>query len=202
MPESYKKERPYPGAYRKLSDAAEAGQIITVKCRNCRRQITFLASDLVRILDPLRDVDEPPFACSKCGSEDLRVEVTSPTEADVGLIDVRRPAGVERRQLWRTVKLGDPLPQLPVLHYRRPMHYAVPDDAKAAIQLAQNFKGWLLELIGLRRAENERLQQRLELRLGWQDNHWVDERDAAMAANDSMIRRIETLVLELDEFGK
>lgn len=109
MPEAYRKERPYPGTYRRLKDAAEANQLIEVWCAPCRRLVRFLASDLVLLFDPMQDVMIPPYSCSRCGNhEHLRVSVKSPWDTDYGALDVRRPGPVKRIQTWRTVKLGDP----------------------------------------------------------------------------------------------
>lgn len=109
MPEGYRKERPYPGTYRKLRQAAETNQMVEVWCAPCRRLVRFLAADLVLFFDPERDVMIPPFACSRCGNyERLRVTVKQPWDGDFGALDVRRPGLVRRIQTWRTVKLGDP----------------------------------------------------------------------------------------------
>lgn len=117
MPEAFPKERPYPGTYVKLRDAAQAHQLIVVKCTDCRRVVRFLAEDLVRILDPDRDVTQPPLPCSKCGSTGrLRVDVTSAGVGDVGLMEVRRPGPVQH-------------PDLANHEARRPLHSAQPPKA-------------------------------------------------------------------------
>jgi hypothetical protein len=110
MPAGYQKERPYPGKYVKLQEAADAHQLIEVWCAPCRRLVRFLAADLIAVgFDPRRDVTKAPYKCSRCGNyEMLRVTVTTPDRLDYGFIEVRRPGPVITTQTWRTVKLGDP----------------------------------------------------------------------------------------------
>jgi len=108
MPEGYPPSRHYPGKFHRLRDAAEIGQLVVVRCVRCRRGATYLASDLVQFLDPLRDAREPPFTCSKCGTTDsLKVSLKLPDAGDWGSLTVRRPGPVKVTQTWRTVKLGD-----------------------------------------------------------------------------------------------
>jgi hypothetical protein len=66
------------------------------------------ASDPVNILDPEQGAQTPPFACGKCGTvEHMQVKLLMPSLGDYGAIEVRRPAGVKKTQMWRTEKLGD-----------------------------------------------------------------------------------------------
>jgi hypothetical protein len=67
MPEGYHPGRPYPGKRYRLKDAAEANQLIVVRCVGCQRSVRYLATDLVHMLDPRLDAHNPPFVCSKCG---------------------------------------------------------------------------------------------------------------------------------------
>lgn len=106
MPESYQAQ--YPGKTYTLAHAAKEGQLMLVRCNLCRRMVRYLASDLAAILDPRRDALDPPFPCSKCGRTDyIRIALHLPETGDYGHLVVRRPAGIKRTQLWRTVKLGD-----------------------------------------------------------------------------------------------
>src|SRR4051812_30496756 len=83
LPESYRSSRPYPGKFHRLRDAAALEQLITVRCGLCRRAATYLASDLVSLLDPSRDATAPPFVCSKCGKDEyLRVTLKLPDPGD------------------------------------------------------------------------------------------------------------------------
>lgn len=109
MPESYRHERPYPGQGYTLKAAANDGLLLVVRCMRCRGPaVRFLAIDLVKFRDPYRYADEPPFACSKCGTaEFVRVKFHQPSLGDYGHLDVRRPGPVRHIQTWRTVKLGD-----------------------------------------------------------------------------------------------
>jgi hypothetical protein len=108
MPEGFVSARPYPGKRYRLRDAANDGQLLVVRCRRCRRSARYLASDLVTILDPMRDAALPPFPCSKCEREDtIKVTFHSPSVGDYGHLVVRRPAGVRTIQMWKSVRLGD-----------------------------------------------------------------------------------------------
>lgn len=108
MPEGHPPSRHYPGKFHRLRDAAAIDQLIVVLCVRCRRSATYLATDLVKLLDPLRDALTPPFTCSKCGTTDsLKVALKLPDAGDWGSLTVRRPGPVRVTQTWRTVKLGD-----------------------------------------------------------------------------------------------
>jgi hypothetical protein len=109
MPAPYRKERPYPGTYRTLKEAADSHQLIVVYCGGCRRLVRYLASDLLEFFDERRDVMLPPYPCSRCStSARLRLTVISPSGGDYGALEVRRPGPVISKRTWRTVKLGDP----------------------------------------------------------------------------------------------
>lgn len=200
MPEAFPKERPYPGKYVKLQDAAAAHQIVTVRCKGCRRVVRFLAEDLVQILDPDRDVTLPPFPCSRCGSTDrLKVEVISAGANDVGLMEVRRPGPVQRHQTWRTMKLGDPYAAPAGL--RRPVnYYDIRGRDAARIQLIEAYKGWLLELIATLRGEIAAIERGQRLALGREDGAmWEDRTAEVLAANEALVLRIEGLVVAIEE---
>jgi hypothetical protein len=109
MPEPPHLQKRYPGQNHLLRHAAEQNQLVIVKCNLCRRGVTYLATDLVQLLDPNRLALEIPFPCSRCGTtEFMRVTLTSPFAGDWGNLEVRRPGPVRRIQTWRTAKLGDP----------------------------------------------------------------------------------------------
>ena len=92
----------------RLQDSAANHELVTALCMLCFRSQTYLASDLVQILDPSRDAQAPPFRCGRCGTEEhIKVTLRMPEPGDYGAIQVRRPAGVRRTQLWKTVLLGD-----------------------------------------------------------------------------------------------
>jgi hypothetical protein len=82
----------HPGAAYTLRHAAEAGQLVVVRCRPCRAPaVRFLASDLARLLNPNREADAPPFPCSRCGRIDY-VKLHLPSPGDYGHLVVRRRA--------------------------------------------------------------------------------------------------------------
>lgn len=110
MPESIAKIRPHPAkpVYR-LQDAANDGVLIRLRCNLCHRTTHFLASDLVKVLDPQRSAAAVPFPCSRCKTiRYIDVELRSPDLQDYGLVVIRRPKAIKRRILWESVKLGDP----------------------------------------------------------------------------------------------
>lgn len=93
-----------------LSEAASRGQILSLRCMQCfRKPVLFLASDLVKVLDPGKDCfHPPPFPCSKCGNtEAIEVTLRQQEEAAVGKIIIRRFIGFKRVPVWRDELLGD-----------------------------------------------------------------------------------------------
>lgn len=108
MPEGYVSARPYPGKRYRLKHAAQEGQLVTLRCGLCHRAVTYLASDLVELVNPEQDVHIPPFQCGKCGKLDyLQVTLRMPAAGDYGNLTIRRPGPVRRTQTWKTCKLGD-----------------------------------------------------------------------------------------------
>jgi len=110
MPEQYFRDVRYPDRRQFWLDAAaKQGRLIICRCTRCQRIVRNLAADLLPILGPAhRATADPPFPCGKCGQTDrIKVSCELPNDGDYGALDVRRPAGIKRTQLWRTVKLGD-----------------------------------------------------------------------------------------------
>src|SRR4051812_12195219 len=94
----------------RLAEAASQGLLLSLRCMRCRRPpVLFLATDLVRVLDPNRDCFyPPPFPCSKCGSvETIEVTVRPQEDAATGKLVVRRLAGVKQVPIWKNELLGD-----------------------------------------------------------------------------------------------
>jgi hypothetical protein len=96
-----------------LETAARDNQLVTCKCMRCRRVVRYLATDLLPILGPdHRVMIDAPFPC-RCGEVDrIAIKVALPGAGDWGSLDVRRPAGIRRTQLWKTVKLGEVIENL------------------------------------------------------------------------------------------
>lgn len=91
MPVSFPPVHPYPGECRTLADAAKSSQIVTLRCHRCRRTVNFLAADLVQIVGPGHYLNVPPFACTRCGTDEfVAVSVRSATREDLGKMLVRR----------------------------------------------------------------------------------------------------------------
>jgi len=109
MPPPPHLQKKYPDKTHLLKHAAEWGQVVIVKCNMCRRGATYLAADLITLLDPNRPALAPPFPCPRCKTDEfIRVTLNSPYGADYGSMLIRRPGPIRRIQTWRTVKLGDP----------------------------------------------------------------------------------------------
>lgn len=197
MPLGYPKERPYPGKYVKLSDAAGSRQLVVMHCRACRRTARFLAEDLVHMLDPARDVMTPPFPCSRCGSTSrLEVTVISPSDSDVGVLEVRRPGPVRRRQTWRNMKYGDPLP---VDRQPRGRRYQ-PFELKAETErIIDGTKGPLLEEIAELKAESRAIAAGARLVLQSDGTTWTDGTADQLNANQTSIDRLEAVVTSIEE---
>lgn len=99
----------HPGKpFRTLADAAREGQLIQLQCNLCRRSAYFLATDLIKAVDPRHPLHIPPFACSKCKTmEYMRMSVRLPQAGDYGRLPVRRLDRVVQVQKWRDGLLGE-----------------------------------------------------------------------------------------------
>ena len=87
----------------RIGKAAAEGLFIVCKCNLCRRARVYLASDLLQIYHPDAFIDDLfGGRCPRCHSADFwSVRQRYPSIDDVGRLEVRRPAGVRRIQLWR-----------------------------------------------------------------------------------------------------
>ena len=59
--------------FRTIADAARSHQLLTLRCNLCRRRMSYLASDLVQVIDPTWPIHVPPFGCGKCGKDYVTV---------------------------------------------------------------------------------------------------------------------------------
>jgi hypothetical protein len=92
----------------RLAEAARENLILSLRCTKCRRPpVFFLATDLVRVLDPDRDCfHPPPFPCSQCGSDrTVEVKLRSPEAAQPGVV-LRRLVGMKSVAIWRNEMVG------------------------------------------------------------------------------------------------
>lgn len=87
----------------RLGQAAAKGLLITCKCNICRKSQVYLATDLVEIYHADLFLDDLfGGRCPRCESgTSWRVRQRYPSVTDVGMLQVRRPAGVRRIQLWK-----------------------------------------------------------------------------------------------------
>ncbi|MEO3414072.1 hypothetical protein AAFO92_05380 [Roseovarius sp. CAU 1744] len=108
MPVSFPPVRPHPGKpFHRLKDAARLCQVMTVRCNLCHRKTNFLASDLIKVVDPDLPAHQPPFPCSRCKTtEYINVRLRVPDATEIGKLPIRRPDRIIQK--WRTVMLGDP----------------------------------------------------------------------------------------------
>ena len=91
-----------------LRDAAKDGRLVICKCPSCRRTLHYLASDIAELLGGDWDAAQPPFPCSRCGSDrNMFVAMRLPLPGDYGHLQVRRPGPIRKTQTWRNVLLGD-----------------------------------------------------------------------------------------------
>ncbi|WP_394181151.1 hypothetical protein [Yoonia maritima] len=109
MPAGHPPIRAHPAKpFRTLRDAAVSGEVVLIRCGLCRRGATFLASDLIQVVDPMHPVHLPPFGCSKCGTtEYIDIRMATPQSKDVGLMPVRRLVGSKKVWLWQDKVLGE-----------------------------------------------------------------------------------------------
>ena len=86
-----------------LGDVARASMLLVCHCNLCRRTRVYAASELVEIYGPALFLEDLfGGQCPKCQSGgDWRVRERYAWDSDVGMLTVRRPAGVRRIQLWR-----------------------------------------------------------------------------------------------------
>lgn len=94
-----------PSRSQRMSDAARAGMMITLKCGLCQRIARYWAADLVQVVGPLHPAQVPPWPCSKCKTMEfltLRCEVPSAAALAEGKIFVRRPVKQVLRWIWRS----------------------------------------------------------------------------------------------------
>lgn len=87
----------------RIGQAAAKGLLIICRCHLCRQSRAYIASDLVQIYHPETFIaDLFGGRCPRCGRPDCwSVRQRFPSYEDVGMLTVRRPAGVRRTQLWR-----------------------------------------------------------------------------------------------------
>lgn len=87
----------------RLAPAAALGMFIVCRCDLCRRSRIYLATDLLEVFHPESVVVELfDGRCPRCHSSDFwHVRERYASDSDVGMLTVRRPAGVRRIQLWR-----------------------------------------------------------------------------------------------------
>jgi len=90
-----------------LADVARDGRLFVVRCNLCRRQMAYVAKDLLAVYPP----ETPAYGmlewCGKCGRGDyVRVTMRLPTSDDVGHLRIRRPAGTRTVQLWEDAWYG------------------------------------------------------------------------------------------------
>jgi hypothetical protein len=110
MPQAPHRQHRYPGQGYSLAQAAEAGQIVVIRCALCRRVVNYLAADLCTLLDPHLDARGAHFPCGKCRTREyLQVKLRVPAPGDFGSLMVRRPAGLRQIRIWRDLPLGEDL---------------------------------------------------------------------------------------------
>ena len=94
--------------FRTLADAARDNQLVLLRCNYCKRGATFLASDLVQVVDPLSPTHKAPLPCSKCGKHEyVDIRIKSIDHKDYGKLAVRKLIDHRTIPLWRNKLLGE-----------------------------------------------------------------------------------------------
>ena len=98
----------------RLGQAARHGMLIVCRCDLCQRSRIYLSTDLIEIYHPDTFVEELfDGRCPRCQCSDFwRVRERYTSDSDVGMLTVRRPAGVRRIQLWRDELYSGPVAKL------------------------------------------------------------------------------------------
>lgn len=72
--------------------------VVELRCNLCRRTVTYLAIDLLRVCPPDHSVHVPPFGCARCGTmEFVSIRSRIPLPEEYGKLIIRRPV----RQVWK-----------------------------------------------------------------------------------------------------
>lgn len=99
----------------RIGQAAAAGLLITCRCYVCRRFRAYIATDLLEIYHPDTFLEDLfGGRCPRCSSSNSwRVRQRYPSNADVGMLTVRRYVGFRRVNLWRDELYSAPAPVIP-----------------------------------------------------------------------------------------
>jgi hypothetical protein len=105
MPETHRK--PKSRHEMTLSEAANHGLLVRLRCTLCRRTTYYLAADLLAVYG-----DQPLFDFRLKCSRDRTAEFVHanyrwPEPGDWGHLPIRRPGRIVTTQMWHTVRLGD-----------------------------------------------------------------------------------------------
>lgn len=72
--------------------------VVELRCNLCRKSVTYLAHDLLRVCAPDHLVHVPPFSYTRCGTmEYVSARCRIPLPEEYGKMLVRRP----QRQVWK-----------------------------------------------------------------------------------------------------
>ena len=108
MPAGNPPVRPYPGKpFRTYGDAAEAGQLVTIRCGLCRNKRHYFAADLAEAYGPNQLITEKLFPCSRCKTvRYMDTKAHSPSSAVADSFYVRKLVGIRRVPVWKSVPFG------------------------------------------------------------------------------------------------
>ena len=80
--------------------------VVELKCNYCKKMVTYLAIDLLRVCPPNQSVHLPPFGCARCGTmEYVSTRTRIPLPEEYGRLIIRRP--VRQVWKWRDSPLGE-----------------------------------------------------------------------------------------------
>lgn len=94
--------------FRTLRDAARHNQLVLLRCNLCKRGSTFLATDLVKVVDTNHPIHIPPLACSQCGQvEFVAIRIENISYKDRGRLVIRKLVGSKQVWLWQNKVLEE-----------------------------------------------------------------------------------------------
>lgn len=87
----------------RIGQTASGGLLITCQCYVCRRFRAYIAAELLQIYHADTFLEDLfGGRCPRCGSgHNWRVRQRYPSNDDVGMLTVRRLAGIKRTPMWR-----------------------------------------------------------------------------------------------------
>ena len=88
-----------------MHQAAERGQMISLRCGLCNRVANYWASDLIAVVGPNHEAHVSPFDCAQCKTREyIDVTCAVPSPSKLNSLTVRRPVKQVTKWIWRDEK--------------------------------------------------------------------------------------------------